>query len=436
MENKENKLLSQYAEEFRTYEKELKEREYLKDIKSTLSEGENFLRQTRRVEVKVFDDTFLDELEEGMDAITKIISNPRTFIREEEELVEAGLANKITTLSIQHFASHTQFIRNIDEDGNVIPEKILTIFTETDTAIYENRFVMTLIKKCLSFIETRYNFIKEHFETYNSDLLLVHNKTDINGVIYEVDTRVKVSAPTESEEESERNTMLLNRLTELKTKCSYFVRSPFMTQMKGAKDVANPIHMTNLLRKHPDYHRAYLLWGFLDKYEELGISFDVKEYNQEFSEEYLDELSDHVASSILLVHSNQTDPRVDNLAKDAHYNPEVIFTLEDETYSDGKFIYDAYPEALKKEDIPLPPLPEEVREANEKLLQKIEKEKKLKVKVEEAILDDKDKQVYQEVKRRKEREKALLALIEKLTKENEEFKTRLAKYEKMDKPHN
>ena len=62
MENKENKLLSQYAEEFRTYEKELKEREYLKDIKSTLSEGENFLRQTRRVEVKVFDDTFLDEL--------------------------------------------------------------------------------------------------------------------------------------------------------------------------------------------------------------------------------------------------------------------------------------------------------------------------------------------------------------------------------------
>ena len=371
-----------------------------------------------------------------MDAITKIISNPRTFIREEEELVEAGLANKITTLSIQHFASHTQFIRNIDEDGNVIPEKILTIFTETDTAIYENRFVMTLIKKCLSFIETRYNFIKEHFETYNSDLLLVHNKTDINGVIYEVDTRVKVSAPTESEEESERNTMLLNRLTELKTKCSYFVRSPFMTQMKGAKDVANPIHMTNLLRKHPDYHRAYLLWGFLDKYEELGISFDVKEYNQEFSEEYLDELSDHVASSILLVHSNQTDPRVDNLAKDAHYNPEVIFTLEDETYSDGKFIYDAYPEALKKEDIPLPPLPEEVREANEKLLQKIEKEKKLKVKVEEAILDDKDKQVYQEVKRRKEREKALLALIEKLTKENEEFKTRLAKYEKMDKPHN
>lgn len=425
-----SKLLKEYAEEYR----EVLNADSLNEVKDVLNSGENYLRQTRRVEMKVFDDSFIKKLEDGMDAITKIISNPRTFIREEEELVEAGLANKITTLSIQHFASHTQFIRNVDEDDNVIPEKILTIFTETDTAIYENRFVMTLIKKTLSFIEKRYTFIKEHFETFDSDLLLVHNKTNIDGVTYEVDSRIKVSAPTGSEEESERNTRLLDRLSELKTKCSYFVRSPFMTQMKGAKDVSNPIHMTNLLRKHPDYHRAYLLWGFLDKYEELGISFDIKEYNKKFSKKYRDELSSYVASSVLLIHNNMTSPNIKKVYKKKKYTPKVIFSLEDETYSDGKYIYEAYPEAVKQEN-PLPPLPSEVRKKNERLLNKIENEKKLKSKVDQAILDDKDRAVYEEVKRRKERELSLLDLIEKLQKENEELRNKLND-EKVDKPNN
>ena len=398
--------------------------EILSPLKSVLAEGENYLRQSRRVETKVFDDTFIEKMEDGVDAISKIISNPRTFIREEEELVEAGLANKITTLSIQHFASHTQFIRNVDEDGNVIPEKILTIFTETDTAIYENRFVMTLIKKCLSFINTRYKYILEHIETFDSDLLLVHNKSTIGGVTYEVDSRIKVSKPMETEEESARNKALLDRLSELRNRCSYFIRSPFMTQMKGAKEVANPIHLTNLLRKHPDYHRAYLLWGFLDKYEELGISFDVKEYDKKFSSDYKEEISNYIASSVLLLRSDDDNVKLPSPSRVKKYNPSVIFTLEDETYADGKYIYDHYPLSYKKDD-PLPPLPEEVRLKDEELKKRVEAMKAVKGKVEEDILEAKDLEVYKEVKKRKEREKALLDIIEALEKENKELKKKI-----------
>ena len=412
-----------------------KEAEQLfKPIKDLTSGGENYLRQTRRIETKVFDDTFINEIDKGIGAIEKIISNPRTFIREEEELVEAGLANKITTLSIQHFASHTQFIRNIDEDGNVIPEKILTIFTETDTAIYENRFVMTLIKKLLTFVNTRYTYIQEHIQTFDSDLLQVHNKTMINGVTYEVDSRIKLSKNTDTPEEAERNKKLLDRLGEIRNTCQIFLHSRFMTEMKGAKDVSNPIHMTNMLRKHPDYHRAYLLWVFLDKYEELGISFDVKEYDKKFSKEYLNELSSYIASNVLLLANNEVDANLDSFDRHNEYNPEIIFSLEDETYADGKFIYNAYPDAYKKEILPL--TSEEVRKANEKLKIDLANQKKAKLKVDELILEDKDKIVYEEVKNRKAREKILLDLIDKLEAENQELRKKLEDNEKMDLKNN
>ena len=114
-----------------------------------MNAGENIIRQSQRTEVKKFDDSIINELESGLEAIERIIANPRTFIKEQAELVQVGLAKRVSALSIRHFATHSQFVRNINEKNEVIPEKVLTIFAETDTAIYENRFVMTLIRRCL-----------------------------------------------------------------------------------------------------------------------------------------------------------------------------------------------------------------------------------------------------------------------------------------------
>ena len=440
----ENKKLNTYSliKAQDAYHKLLEEQGKDKDFQllvNEISHGENFLRQTYRVEVKTFDSDFINELEEGIGAINKIVSNPRTFIKEERELVEAALAKKVSPASIRHFASHTQFIQDVDEDDNVRPSKILTINTETDTAIYENRFIMTLIKKCLAFMQARYSWIIEHGETYNSDLLLVHNKTVIEGVTYEIDTRIKASIPSLDDGNSKKNKELLDRLTSLRDKCSYFLHSPFMSAMKGAKDVSSPIHMTNMLLKHPDYHRAYQLWCFIDEYEDAGLSFDITETNQVFSKKYKEELANFTANSLLTLHSNQV--KVDEIEKKnkIKYEPKIIFSLEDITYADGRFLYDAYPEAKNKKDIPLPPLPEEVRLENEKFLEKLKKQKDAKILIDRAILSDKDKIIYDEAMKRVHKEMALEAEHRKLIyeaskakkeaeilrKENEELKKKL-----------
>lgn len=368
-------------------------------------QGKNYVRQTERLENKKFDGKFVDELEKGFNAIDQIIANPRTFIKESPELVEAGLAKKINAQSITHLASHTQFVHSVDEKGNVTPEKILTIHAEIDMQIYENRFVMTLIKKCSLFIEKRFNFIKDHGETLDSDLLLIKSVSDIDGAKYEIDSRIKVSTPSKDGGNKEKNEDVLQRLASLRERCAYYMRSPFMAEMQGAKDVANPIHMTNLIVKNPHYHAAYELWKFVDAYTELGVSYNVQETEQDFSQPYFEEILALVMADILTLRSNRVKNKVINpkKSKDRVVNPKVVFNLEDETYYDGKFLYDQFPSYKKKRYSPMALTPEEAKEQRLALEENLREERYKKTLVDEDIEKQKNIDIAKEAVERQKK---------------------------------
>ncbi len=371
-------------------------------------QGKNYVRQTERLESKQFDSKFVDELEKGFDAIDHVIANPRTFIKEEPELVEAGLAKKINAQSITHLASHTQFVHSVDEKGNVTPEKILTIHAEIDVQIYENRFVMTLIKKCSLFIEKRFNFIKDHGETLDSDLLLIKSTSNIDGAKYEVDSRIKVSSPSKDDGNKEKNEDILKRLATLRERCAYFMHSPFMAEMAGAKDVANPIHMTNMIVKNPYYHGAYELWKFIDQYTDLGVSYNVKETEQEFSQPYFEEIFALVMADILTLRSNLVKNKKLNTSKvkDKVINPKVLFTLEDETYYDGKFLYDQFPGAKRKRANPMALTPEEAKEERLAIEENFREERYKKTLIDENIEEQKNKDIAKEAIERQKKAEA------------------------------
>lgn len=368
-------------------------------------QGKNYVRQTERLESKKFDGKFVDELEKGFNAIDQIITNPRTFIKESPELVEAGLAKKINAQSITHLASHTQFVHSVDEKGNVTPEKILTIHAEIDMQIYENRFVMTLIKKCSLFIEKRFNFIKDHGETLDSDLLLIKSVSDIDGAKYEIDSRIKVSTPSKDGGNKEKNEDVLQRIASLRERCAYYMRSPFMAEMQGAKDVANPIHMTNLIVKNPHYHAAYELWKFVDAYTELGVSYNVSETEQDFSQPYFEEILALVMADILTLRSNRVKNKVINpkKSKDRVVNPKVLFNLEDETYYDGKFLYDQFPAYKKKRYSPMALTPEEAKKERLALEENLREERYKKTLIDEEIEKQKNKDIAKEAVERQKK---------------------------------
>lgn len=308
--------------------------------------GKNYVSQKSREESKVYDDKIITSLEEGFSAIDQIIANPRSFIKEEEEVVMAGLAKKITSASINHLASHSELVHSVDAKGNVTPERILTIETEEDLQIYENRFVMTLINKAMLFIEKRYQFIKDHGETRDSDVLVLHGATNIDGADYECDTRVKISMPSSDNGKGEHNADLLKRLMVLRERATFYMHCPFMQQMVGAKPVHNPIMMTNIIVKSPNYHKAYILWRFIDAYTKLGVSYNVKETDQTFDEPYFKQVYALILSSMLTLHSNMVKDKklAPHRVKKKTITPRVLLSLEDETFIDSKFLYDQFPE--------------------------------------------------------------------------------------------
>ena len=395
------------------------------------SSSENTYRQVGRVEVKAFDSAFLEALESGLDAISRIIANPRTFIKETHEIENVEKARKVSVASIQHFATHSQYLRSVEENGEVIPDKILTIHSETNTAIYENRFVMTLIKRTLLFIEQRTDFIEEHGETLDSDELFVRSKANFGGVDYEVSMRVRASVPSSDAGESEKNESLLKRLSFAKQRCGDFLRSNFMNQMKGAKDISSPVHMTNMLLKHPDYHAAYELWEVIDQYESLGVSYDVQEEAIDFDEEYLRSLNELVAHAMLKLrtrHKEKSKAGGNTHAK--RLTPTVIFSLDEIGYEDSRFLYDAYPDAKPHSIDPLDIVEDEKRDAiRDQRLSHLANEKIAEIRLNKEIKKDKDRKVIESAKHR-DGEKGVLEAKAKEKKRAEKEKERKLKEEK------
>ena len=343
-------------------------------------------------------------------------------------------------------------MHSVDEKGNVTPEKILTIHAEIDMQIYENRFVMTLIKKCSLFIEKRFNFIKDHGETLDSDLLLIKSVSDIDGAKYEIDSRIKVSTPSKDGGNKEKNEDVLQRLASLRERCAYYMRSPFMAEMQGAKDVANPIHMTNLIVKNPHYHAAYELWKFVDAYTELGVSYNVQETEQDFSQPYFEEILALVMADILTLRSNRVKNKVINpkKSKDRVVNPKVVFNLEDETYYDGKFLYDQFPSYKKKRYSPMALTPEEAKEQRLALEENLREERYKKTLVDEDIEKQKNIDIAKEAVERqkkleaeekarikaekaKEKELAKQKVLEERKRKAEEKKALLKEQKELEK---
>lgn len=318
-------------------------------IKTT---GENTVFQRNRHENKTYDDKWITELDTGFDAIDRIIAHPRTFIKETQDLVLAGQAKRINSTSIRHLASHTRYIHGFNKEGQIVPERILSIGSDVDMHIYENRVLMSLIQRLTFFVEKRVQFISDKGETRNSDVLFIHSKTEIDGVRYEVDNRIKISIESDDHGEYEKNKMLLQRIKNLSERVNFYIKSPFMEEMKEAKSVHSPLQMTNLLLKNPDYHKVAVLWKFIDSYTKLGISFDIEEKKGEFDTEYFNEVYGLTAASMATLHTHLIDNRKVKTKDEKesskpltkHFEPKVMLSLEDETFLSHKFRYDQFPE--------------------------------------------------------------------------------------------
>ncbi|MBP5092166.1 MAG: hypothetical protein J6328_06425, partial [Bacilli bacterium] len=199
--------------------------------------------------------------------------------------------------------------------------------------------------------QNRYRYIQEHGDTRNSNVLVMHSKVTIDGKTYEIDNRIRLSEPSDDEGMKEANEEMLKKVETMSNRVIYYLSCPFMKKMKGAKIVHNPINMTNLLEKNPDYKKCVKLWRFIDSYNKLGIEYNIVERNEEFSKEYMDEVASTMVNNLLTLTAHQVDAISLPLGKgdlNKKITPKTLLNLDDIAFMDGKFQYTQFPEIAER----------------------------------------------------------------------------------------
>ena len=211
-----------------------------REIFDSLAMGKNTYLRLDRLQSSSFDVSWIEMIEGVIFDLGEIIANPRLNTKQEGNLVPVELARKTNAESVQHLASHTQYIKEIDEYGNVIPSKIMNIVNEDDLHTYENRFIATLVRRLLLFVEKRYEIVSEFAELRNEEILMFKNKSIVNGAEVEIETKVKVSYKNDDEMALKSNSYI-ERIAQIRDYILYFYNSSFMRQLKTERDVRNPI---------------------------------------------------------------------------------------------------------------------------------------------------------------------------------------------------
>ena len=394
-----------------------------REILAALASGKNTYMRMDRLESSSFDSSWIDEIEGVIFDLGEIIANPRQNTKTEGNIVPVELARKISAESVQHLASHTQYVKEIDEYGNVIPSKILTMINEDDIRTYENRFIATLVRRLVLFIEKRYEFVSKFAELHDESVLMFKNKSIVDGAEVEIETKIRINHKSD-DDVSLKSNEYVERIKEMRRYILYFYNSDFMKQLKTERDVHNPIIQTNIIRKNPLYHHCYEVYRFIEKYEHLGVHYKVDEQYSVFNDQELAEINQTLFANYITLKGKERSAVSKGSVK--QYKPKILTSPDDEAFIYGplyagpiEFLrtdkpYQDYLDSKVRKDIPLHPTKREREYYADEYQAKADNKEDLRQKNELIKRKQKEVNAFNKlaIKIDQERELARLALLE------------------------
>ena len=301
------------------------------DIYDALLNGKNTYLRLSHIESSHFDPSWIKVIEDVLYDLGQIVSRPTSATKQDSNVTPIELAKKIDGESVRHLASHSQYVKDIDEKGNVIPAKILSHTNEDNIHTYENRFIATFIRRLILFIEKRHQFVLNAFPLYQHEVLLMKNETVVNGQIIEIETKVRVRKES-NDEVSIMARDYVERIKAMREYITYYYNSPFMKMMKNERDVRKPILQTNIIRKNPLYRHCFEVFTFIERFDSLGVTYKVNEDYSEFTNEEKRQYNYLLLSQYLALQDETPFKNVKKSSKT--YKPRILTSIDDE-----KFVY-------------------------------------------------------------------------------------------------
>lgn len=235
-----------------------------------LQQGEKTIYNKTVHETKIFDGSFLDVIIGAYPSLLKICRDPKKTLAYMQEVVAMEKAKKVDSESIRHLASHTQYIRDINEQNEVIPSKILSTYAEDNLGIYENRFIKSLINRVIVFLDTRLKLMDENLESISADEIRYKNNIKLSHRKIDLEMNIKIS--NEILDETQKARELFDKTKDALDKYRALKGTGLYQAVAKLKDVVPPIMKTNIILHNPDFKIAYNLWLFIDRTTEVGYN--------------------------------------------------------------------------------------------------------------------------------------------------------------------
>ena len=305
------------------------------EIYRALLNGKNSYLRMSRSESSHFDPSWIKVIEDCLYDLGEIVNNPYQVTKSEGAVVPVELAKKIDGESVQHLASHSQYVKEITEQGDVVPSKILSHYNEDNIHIYENRFIATFIRRLVLFIEKRYEFVIKTIPLYKDDVMIMKNTSVINGQQVEIETKIKVKRETD-DDVGKAARAYADRIIKMRDYVTYYYNSSFMRQMKNERDVKKPILQTNIIRKNPKYRHCYEAFMFIERFDALGVTYKVAEDYLDFDAKTRAEMNYLFFATYLSLKDNKAFNKVKT--NDKIYKPRILTSMDDEEFVYGPYL--------------------------------------------------------------------------------------------------
>lgn len=317
-------VYDEYSDDIKnTYSKMTDDRDRIADDKfykyfyNLLETGNNYCNFSFARLIKQVDEKWVEEIEDALPSIQYVILNPRKFIEEEREIVNIAIARNISTESVRHLLSHSNYIDEYDsKTGKVVPNKILNVYKEESLNTYENRFICTLVAELQYFVNKRFDAIfeasKDELGAYLEMDSIVDNYTET--VEYKLQVKIRDKQTNKVNEANKGD--IFARIVNIHRLVNTLVGSEFITTMRKFPAVRHPIVKTNAIAKNRYYKKCHSLWNFLHTYSQVGVQVNLVKQDPVISKHFEKDIYDSFVWNYAMLHNYLEDVDILNIDRE------------------------------------------------------------------------------------------------------------------------
>ena len=383
---------------------------------------------------RVIDMEWVEMIEGKLPYIEKAIDEQRKFIEEYKEVDRIDKVKQVGKDAVQHLTQHANLIMAIEEDGSVVPERLLNTHREDSFATYENRFLHTLIHNCIYFVEARFRALQDAPNDSSSkmhmdrELVIGHEKMG-----FTFDHHAEKHERDKIDRDEDLSSLTdFERIERIRMTLDDFCNTDLIKSLNGCIKVKSPINKTNCIKQDPAFKQCYDLWVFIEAYRKTGYVLEKNVFEGQMPEDVQKDMYDVMAFQHFVATMNtnralreklHAEYEAENARRAAEANrpeEEMERYIEDRIYEVRREEMALRLKEVREREVIISKLTAELEQAKEQI-----RIRDIKIKELEATIAALKKELEET---REELRKAQIRIMD-LEKEVEQLKARIAELE-------